>query len=88
MEARMNALTKALLVGASALTLTATSVSAAIVCNDEGDCWHVRGQPTFKPELRLQIHPDNWRWSGSEHYRWREHEGHGYWHGGAWVEVK
>jgi hypothetical protein len=84
----MNALTNALVVGAGALTLIATAASAAVVCNDEGDCWHVRGRPEYKPELRLQIHPDNWTWSSSEHRRWREHEGHGYWHGGRWIEIR
>ena len=88
MEVMMNVLTKTLLVGASALTLVATSASAEIVCNDEGDCWHVRGKADYKPELRLHTHPDNWRWSGSERYRWREHKGHGYWRGGAWFDIK
>jgi hypothetical protein len=83
----MNAFAKALLVGVGTLTLTATSLSAAVVCNAEGDCWHVRN-PHYKPELRLQIHPDDWKWSGSEHYRWREHAGHGYWRGGTWIELR
>jgi hypothetical protein len=87
MEAIMNAFAKALLVGAGTLTLTATSVSAAVVCNNEGDCWHVRGRPQYEPALRLQIHPDHWRWSESEHYRWREHRGRGYWRGGNWIEI-
>jgi hypothetical protein len=53
MEVMMNALTKALLTGASAITSTATSVSAELVCNYEGDCWHVRGRVDYKPVLRL-----------------------------------
>ena len=36
----MNVFTKAILVGASALALTATGASADVVCNDDGDCWH------------------------------------------------
>ena len=39
----MKTINKALLIGATALTLTATAASAAVVCNDEGDCWRVRG---------------------------------------------
>jgi hypothetical protein len=70
------------------LTLTATAASAAVVCNDEGECWHVRGNPAYGPELKLNIHPDSWKWGGSEHYKWREHAGHGYWRGGAWVDIK
>jgi hypothetical protein len=38
-----------------------TAASAAIVCNAEGDRWHIRGSPEYKPELRLQIHPDDWK---------------------------
>ena len=79
---------KAVIVGASALTLAATAASAAIVCNDEGECWHVKGGADFRPELRLHVHPDTWRWSKSDHFRWREHAGHGYWRGGNWVDIK
>jgi len=84
----MNTIRKAILASAGALALSATAASAAIVCNDEGDCWHVRGNPEFKPELKLHIHPDSWKWAKSEHYKWHEHEGHGYWRGGTWVEIK
>jgi hypothetical protein len=85
----MRAINKALLIGATALTLTATAASAAVVCNDEGDCWRVRGRPDYGPDLRLSIHPDNWRWQRSEGYRWREPgRGHGYYRGGAWVVIR
>ena len=57
----MNTLAKAILVAASALALTAGSASAAIVCNDDGDCWHVRGRPHFRPELKLRIYADDWK---------------------------
>ena len=23
------------------------------------------------------VHPDDWKWAGYEHYRWREHVSHG-----------
>jgi hypothetical protein len=89
MEMSMKAIGKALLVGASALTLSATAASAAVVCNDEGDCWRVRGKPTYGPELRLRVEPDDWKWSSSDKYRWREPgTGHGYWRRGVWVEIK
>ena len=84
----MKALNKALIVAASAVVLSATAASAAVVCNDEGDCWHVRGNPSYGPELKLSIHPDNWRWGSHEKYKWREHEGHGYWRGGSWIVIK
>jgi hypothetical protein len=31
------------------------------------------------------IHDDNWRWRDRDHYRWREHEGRGYWRNGIWL---
>ena len=85
----MTFLTKAFLVGASALALTATSASAAIVCNGEGDCWHVKAKSDYRPELKLNVHPDNWKWAEAEgkNHRWREHEGHGYWRSGVWVDL-
>jgi hypothetical protein len=30
------------------------------------------------------IHPDDWRWKEGENYKWREHEGRGYWNHGTW----
>lgn len=84
----MHALGKALL-GAAALAMTAGTASAAVVCNDDGDCWRVRGRPAYGPELRLNIHPDNWRWERSDRYRWREPgRGHGYWRNGAWIVIR
>jgi len=79
--------TKAILAAAGALVLTAENASAAVVCNDDGDCWHVQGRPDYKPELRLHIHPNNWKWSQSDHYKWREHAGRGYWRGGVWIDL-
>ena len=85
----MRGFSKAILVGTGALALMATAASAAVVCNDEGDCWRVRGRPSYGPELRLQIHPDDWRWSRGERYRWREPgRRHGYWRGGTWIEIR
>lgn len=71
--------------GAGILGATATSASAEIVCNRDGDCWHVRHHYVYKPEFGLVVHPDNWRWATSDHYRWREHHGRGYWRSGVWV---
>ncbi|MEI9901259.1 MAG: hypothetical protein WDN31_15225 [Hyphomicrobium sp.] len=81
----MKSLSAAMLVAASALALTATAASAAIVCNDEGDCWHVKGRVNYKPEFKLHVHPDSWKWDHKGHYKWHEHEGHGYWRSGVWI---
>jgi hypothetical protein len=85
----MKAMSKAFLIGAGALALTASAASAAIVCNEEGDCWRGRGRPAYGPELRLSIHPDNWKWSRHDRHRWREPgRGHGYWRGGSWIVIR
>jgi hypothetical protein len=73
--------------GAAVLLLSVTASSADVVCNDAGDCWHTRGRVEYKPDLKLRIHPDDWKWREADHYRWREHEGRGYWRGGVWVDL-
>ena len=86
----MKFLPKALLVCAAALTLNATAAAAAIVCNDEGDCWHVKTKHDYKPEFNVRIYGDDWKWDENEKtkYRWREHdgEGRGYWRKGVWID--
>jgi len=73
-----------------ALALTATVASAEIACNREGDCWHVRETHFYQPEHGVVVHPDNWRWAEHERekYRFREHEGRGYWREGRWIEIR
>lgn len=73
------------LLGASALALTATSASAAIACNKEGQCWHVKNAYKYQPEFGVVIHENNWKWGPTEHYTWREHTGRGYWRNGLWI---
>ncbi|MBV8976574.1 MAG: hypothetical protein JO261_12480 [Alphaproteobacteria bacterium] len=82
---------KKIAIGAAALVLSTitlvTSASAMIVCNREGECWHVRGHRyEYRPEFGLVVHPDSWRWRAHERFVWREHEGRGYWRNGVWVE--
>ena len=64
----------------------ATSAQAAIVCNREGECWHVKNRYAYRNEWGLVVHPDGWRWRRHEHFIWREHEGRGYWRNGVWIE--
>ena len=75
----------AALIAAAALAITATSASANVVCNGEGECWHVQDHYNYDPAFGVTVHPDNWKWGDADHYRWREHEGRGYWKGGVWV---
>jgi hypothetical protein len=73
---------------AGSVALTASAASAAIVCNDEGDCWKVKKRIEYKPELRLRVYEDDWKWKDGEKYRWRDaHNDHGYWRGGVWVDL-
>jgi len=72
----------------AAFAFTATGAMADIACNAEGDCWHVREHVEYKPDLKIVVHPDTWKWGEHEHYRFKEHDGRGYWRGGTWVEIK
>jgi hypothetical protein len=69
------------------VAVSTISASAAIVCNGEGECWHVRGRAAYKPEFGLTVHENNWKWGAGDKYRWREHEGHGYWRNGVWIRL-
>jgi hypothetical protein len=85
----MNIVSRGLFLSAAAVVLTATAGSAAVVCNEEGDCWRVPGEPRYNSTLKLRIMPDDWRWKEGERYRWREPgRGHGYWRGEKWIEIE
>lgn len=83
----MKGLIAAIMGAACALALTATAASADIVCNGDGDCWHVKGRFEGKPEWGLVVHPDSWKWGAGQKFRWREHEGNGYWSKGVWIKL-
>jgi len=72
------------MIGVGALAATATTASAAVVCNRSGDCWHTTDRYRNRPSFGITVHDDNWRWRGRDHYRWRKHEGRGYWRNGLW----
>lgn len=85
----MNAKTKLLgltLSGLAALGLSSLTAQARIVCNEDGACWHVHEDYDFPPGVHVEIHPDDWHWREGERHAWKEHEGRGYWHGGAWQQ--
>jgi hypothetical protein len=69
----------------AALLVSHKPAAAAIVCNAEGQCWHVAHPYAYPPAYGLVVHPNNWRWGPGAHYVWREHPGRGYWRGGVWV---
>jgi hypothetical protein len=71
--------------GAGALVALAAPASADIACNGAGDCWHTRDHYTYQPAFGITVHPNDWKWRDSDHYRWHEHAGRGYWRDGLWV---
>ena len=76
------------IVATASLVIGATGASAAVVCNEEGDCWRVKKRVEYKPELRLRIYEDDWKWKEGENYRWREaRHDRGYWRGGVWIDL-
>jgi len=87
-EETMKHVGKAILAIAGALALLPTSASAAIVCNEEGDCWRVKEKYDYRPEFRLHIYDDDWKRTDSDKhkYRWRDSKGRGYWRQGVWIE--
>jgi len=72
---------------AAGVALSATSASAYVACNGEGQCWHVHRHAyyNYNPGFGIVVHPDNWRWGANDHYTWREHGGRGYWRNGVWI---
>jgi len=67
------------------LTALASDASAAVACNREGECWHVRNAYKYQPEFGVVVHENGWKWGARDHYRWREHTGRGYWRNGIWI---
>ena len=85
--------TAASLAGAGfvALTLTATSASAYVACNRDGDCWHTEKRVTA-PGVHFDYHPDDWyfhqHWDNDRDHHFRDyHEGRGYYKGGVWITL-
>lgn len=75
----------AALLGLGLAFAASAPAAAAIACNGEGVCWHVRQTYTYAPAYGVVVHPNGWRWGSGEHYVWREHPGRGYWRNGVWV---
>ena len=73
----MKHLGSAVLMTIGLLAFGATTASAGIVCNGAGDCWRTKERYAYPPNAGVQIYADDWKVLGK--YRWREHEGRGYW---------
>jgi hypothetical protein len=72
-------------IGVSALAATVGSASAYVACNRAGDCWHTQDRYTYRPAFGVTVHDEGWRWRDHDRYRWREHNGRGYWRNGVWL---
>jgi len=81
----MKRLAVTVLAGVGAVALMTTGVSAAIICNDEGDCWQSKETYTYPPEARVHVYGDDYV-VDTKKYKMREvRPGPGYWRGGVWV---
>ena len=78
------------LMSIGALAASAGSASAYVVCNHDGDCWHVDTRYRY-PGTGYVYHPDDWYfhrdWDNDKDDHWRSqyHKERGYWRGGVWV---
>jgi hypothetical protein len=57
----MKYLGTALLGAAGILALSVTGASAAIVCNEDSDCWHVKQAYDYPPDVRVHVYGDDFR---------------------------
>ncbi len=87
----MKTVTKTLIAAIGVLTMSTAIATAEVVCNEDGDCWRVKERAEYKPEFRLKVYPDNWKWEEREKdkYRWKESGSakRGYWRQGVWLEI-
>lgn len=74
----------AAMIGGVALTSWTIGASAAVVCNEDGDCWHTTSTYTYPSDAGVVVHPEGWMWGSNEKHKWHEHEGKGYWRKGEW----
>ena len=82
----MKHLVTAAVIAVGVVALGATSASAAIICNDEGDCWKVKTKHTYPPDARVHVYEDDYV-IDTKKYKWREgRPGPGYWRGGVWID--
>jgi len=82
----MSVLGKSILCATTAagiLAYSAVGASAVVACAGNV-CWHSHDRYDYPASARVVVHEDNWKWGRHDHYRWREHEGRGYWHGSRW----
>jgi len=52
----MKHLGSAVVVTVGLLAVGATTASAAVVCNDEGDCWRTKAKYTYPPDAGVRVY--------------------------------
>ncbi len=70
-------------IGAATAFYSVAPASAAIVCSGN-ECWHTKQVYEYPPSATIVVHPNEWKWGANDHFKWREHEGRGYWNSGEW----
>ena len=65
----MKNLVTAVALTAGVLAFGATSASAAIVCNEQGDCWKTKEKYAYPSDARVRIYADDWKWGPNDKYR-------------------
>ena len=71
--------------GVAGIFALSANASAAVVCNDEGDCWRTTETYTYPPDVNLHLYDDDWE-IDKKKYKWRDAgPGRGYWRGGVWI---
>ena len=56
----------------------ASSASARVVCNREGDCWNSHANVRYPRELGVRVYSDRYADQGYREQRW--HDNHRRWH--------
>jgi hypothetical protein len=91
MKTAVSAAAIALFVGTGALVASTGAASARMVCNSDGDCWHVDNRRSYRyPGTGYSRHNDDWyfhqRWDANERNHYRDyHEDRGYYKSGVWI---
>ena len=56
------------LLGIVGALVISTGASAAVVCNEDGDCWKVKDRHTYPPQANLRVYDDDWKWAKASFY--------------------
>jgi hypothetical protein len=67
-------------------TLAATAASAAVACNQWGECWHTPDRYEAPAGVGIAFHSDNWGRHHHHGHHWRrDRDERGYYRNGVWI---